>query len=33
MNAFATLNAIDVSEKVREKNNMSYLPWAWAWGE
>lgn len=33
MNAFETLSKIDVSEKVKEKNRLSYLPWAWAWGE
>ena len=26
------LSKIDVSEHVEKKNNLSYLPWAWAWG-
>lgn len=30
---FETLNKIDVSSKVKEKNNLSYLPWASAWEE
>ena len=29
---FDTLNAIDVSKYVKSKGNMSYLPWAYAWG-
>ena len=32
-NYFSTLNAINVSDKVEEKNGLSYLSWAWAWGE
>ena len=30
---FDTLNSINVSEKVERKNGLSYLSWAWAWGE
>lgn len=30
---FQDLNAIDVSAKVEKKNGLSYLSWAWAWGE
>lgn len=30
---FNTLNNIDVSEKVKEKNGFSYLPWVAAWTE
>lgn len=33
MDAFNTLNKIDVSDKVEQKNRMNYLSWAWAWGE
>lgn len=33
MDAFNTLNRIDVSDKVEQKTRMSYLSWAWAWGE
>ena len=29
---FPTLNKIDVSEWTKTKNNLSYLPWASAWG-
>jgi hypothetical protein len=32
-NYFEILNAIDVSDKVEEKGNLSYLSWAWAWAE
>ena len=32
-NYFAKLNAIDVSDKEEKKNGLSYLPWAYAWGE
>lgn len=31
--AFQTLNQIDVSAKVREKNGLKYLSWASAWAE
>lgn len=27
------LNSINVSDKVEKKNGLSYLSWAWAWGE
>lgn len=30
---FEILNDIDVSKKVEEKNGLTYLSWAWAWGE
>jgi hypothetical protein len=29
---FDTLSSIDVSSKVEKKANLTYLPWAWAWG-
>lgn len=29
---FETLNAIDVSDKVEKKKDLTYLSWAWAWG-
>jgi hypothetical protein len=32
-NYFQILNTIDVSGKVEKKNGLSYLSWAWAWGE
>lgn len=32
-NYFSELNAIDVSEHVEKKNGLTYLSWAWAWGE
>ena len=32
-NYFTKLNAIDVSDKTEEKNGLTYLSWAWAWGE
>ena len=32
-NYFNDLNAINVSDKVEKKNNLSYLSWAFAWGE
>ena len=32
-NAFQTLNGINVKDKVKQKNRMTYLPWASAWGE
>ncbi len=28
---FATLSAIDITDKLKKKNNMSYLPWSSAW--
>lgn len=30
---FNKLNSIDVSDKVEKKQNLSYLSWAYAWGE
>lgn len=30
---FNTLNAINVNEHTEKKNNLTYLSWAWAWGE
>lgn len=32
-NYFTTLNAIDCSDKTEKKNGLTYLSWAWAWGE
>ena len=32
-NYFMELNSVDVSEKVEKKGKLSYLSWAWAWGE
>lgn len=33
MSVFNTLSAIDVSGKTEKKSNLTYLSWAWAWGE
>lgn len=30
---FNTLNAINVNEHTEKKNGLTYLSWAWAWGE
>lgn len=30
---FETLNAINVNDHTESKNNLTYLSWAWAWGE
>lgn len=30
---FSKLNAIDVSKHTEKKNGLTYLSWAWAWGE
>lgn len=30
---FETLNSIDVTGKTEKKNGLTYLSWAWAWGE
>jgi hypothetical protein len=30
---FKKLNAVDVSSKVEKKNDLTYLAWAYAWGE
>lgn len=32
-NYFARLNALNVGDKIEKKNGLSYLSWAWAWGE
>lgn len=32
-NYFSTLNAINVNGKTEKKNGLTYLSWAWAWGE
>ena len=33
MNYFEQLNAVNVNEKTETKNGLTYLSWAWAWGE
>jgi hypothetical protein len=33
MNYFEVLNSINVSDKTEKKGNLTYLSWAWAWGE
>ena len=30
---FETLNAVNVNDKAEKKGNLTYLSWAWAWGE
>lgn len=32
-NYFKQLNDINVNEKTEQKNGLTYLSWAWAWGE
>lgn len=32
-NYFAQLNNINVNDKTEKKNGLTYLSWAWAWGE
>ena len=32
-NYFKTLNSINVNDKTEQKNGLTYLSWAWAWGE
>lgn len=32
-NYFEVLNSINVSDKTEKKGNLTYLSWAWAWGE
>lgn len=32
-NYFQTLNNINVNDKTESKNGLTYLSWAWAWGE
>ena len=33
MSPFETLNQVDVSGHTEKKGNLTYLSWAWAWGE
>lgn len=33
LNYFQKLNNINVNDKTEEKNGLTYLSWAWAWGE
>lgn len=33
MSVYTTLSAVDVGEKIEKKGRLSYLSWAWAWGE
>lgn len=33
MSIFETLNKINVNDKTEQKNGLTYLSWAWAWGE
>ena len=30
---FQVLSSVDVNDKIQNKGKLSYLPWAWAWGE
>lgn len=32
-NYFQTLNSINVNDHTEQKNGLTYLSWAWAWGE
>lgn len=32
-NYFLKLNSINVNDKTEKKNGLTYLSWAWAWGE
>ena len=32
-NYFSALNRINVNDKTEKKNGLTYLSWAWAWGE
>lgn len=32
-NYFSALNDINVNDKTEQKNGLTYLSWAWAWGE
>lgn len=32
-NYFVALNSINVNDKTEKKNGLTYLSWAWAWGE
>ena len=33
MSVFETLNSINVNDRTEKKGNLTYLSWAWAWGE
>ena len=33
MSVFETLSVINVNDKTEKKNGLTYLSWAWAWGE
>jgi len=33
MSLFEKLNAVNVNDKTEQKNGLTYLSWAWAWGE
>lgn len=33
MNYFESLNAVNVNDHTESKNGLTYLSWAWAWGE
>lgn len=33
MSIFSVLSAVDVNEHTEKKNGLTYLSWAWAWGE
>ena len=33
MSVFKTLNQVDCAEKIEQKNGLSYLSWAFAWGD
>lgn len=32
-NYFTELNSVNVNDKTEKKNGLTYLSWAWAWGE
>ena len=32
-NYFIELNNVNVNDKTEKKNGLTYLSWAWAWGE
>lgn len=32
-NYFTELNSVNVTDKTEKKNGLTYLSWAWAWGE
>ena len=33
LSVFETLNRINVNDRAEKKNGLTYLSWAWAWGE